>query len=90
VRAVGHEAARHKGPGLSPPATSAPGKNASSRTAPCTGDHAGSDQAGFAKERHKRRSEVERSGAVATRYDKRADVFTGTVTPASARLWLRP
>lgn len=27
---------------------------------------------------------------VATRYDKRAYVFTGTVTLASIRLWLKP
>lgn len=46
---------------------------------------------------HKRRYEVERtinqlkhSTAVATRYDKRGYVFTGTVTVASIRLWLRP
>ncbi|NGO49054.1 hypothetical protein G6048_45585 [Streptomyces sp. YC419] len=28
--------------------------------------------------------------AVATRYDKRAFVFLGTVTLATIRLWLRP
>ncbi|MFJ9767257.1 IS5 family transposase [Streptomyces erythrochromogenes] len=51
----------------------------------------------FDKEMYKRRNEVERtinrlkhSRAVATRYDKRAYVFHGTVTVASIRLWLRP
>ncbi|WP_437112711.1 hypothetical protein [Streptomyces hydrogenans] len=46
---------------------------------------------------YKRRNEVERtinrlkhSRAIATRYDKRAYVFHGTVTVASIRLWLRP
>lgn len=46
---------------------------------------------------YKRRNEIERtinqlrhSRAVATRYDKRAYVFTGTVTVAVIRLWLRP
>ena len=45
---------------------------------------------------HKRRNEVERtinalknSRAVATRYDKRAHVFHGTVTLLAIRLWLR-
>lgn len=57
----------------------------------------GGRPAGFDKEMYKRRNEVERtinqlkhSRAVATRYDKRAYVFTGTVTVASIRLWLRP
>ncbi|NGO11303.1 IS5 family transposase [Streptomyces sp. HC44] len=52
---------------------------------------------GFDKTIYKRRNEVERtinglknSRAVATRYDKRAYVFHGTVTVASIRLWLRP
>ncbi|MFK0014650.1 hypothetical protein [Streptomyces sp. NPDC091027] len=31
-----------------------------------------------------------RRSAVATRYDKRAYVFHGTVTVAAIRLWLRP
>ncbi|MFJ3505632.1 IS5 family transposase [Streptomyces sp. NPDC090135] len=57
----------------------------------------GGRPAGFDKEMYKRRNEVERtinrlkhSRAVATRYDKRAYVFHGTVTVASIRLWLRP
>lgn len=52
---------------------------------------------GFDPGIHKRRNEVERtinrlknSRAVATRYDKRAYVFHGTVTAAAIRLWLRP
>ncbi|WP_345614225.1 IS5 family transposase [Streptomyces sanyensis] len=51
---------------------------------------------GFDKEKYKRRNEVERTinllkgfRAVATRYDKRAYVFHGTVTVAAIRLWLR-
>jgi transposase len=51
---------------------------------------------GFDKETYKRRNEVERTihrikgfRAVATRYDKRAYVFHGTVTVASIRLWLQ-
>jgi transposase len=51
---------------------------------------------GFGKSLHKRRNEVERtvnalkeSRAVATRYDKRAYVFHGTITLAAIRLWLR-
>ncbi|KIE24692.1 transposase [Streptomyces sp. MUSC 125] len=50
---------------------------------------------GFDSEVYKRRNEVERtinrlknSRAVATRYDKRAYVFHGTVTAAAVRLWL--
>ncbi|MFG2424756.1 IS5 family transposase [Streptomyces sp. NPDC048448] len=57
----------------------------------------GGRPAGFGKEMYKRRNEVERtinrlkhSRAVATRYDKRAYVFHGTVTVASIRLWLKP
>lgn len=45
---------------------------------------------------YKRRNEVERTinalknfRAVATRYDKRAHVFHGTVTVAAIRLWFR-
>ncbi|MFC8104399.1 IS5 family transposase [Streptomyces sp. NPDC057363] len=52
---------------------------------------------GFDRERYRRRNEIERtinrlknSRAVATRYDKRAYVFHGTVTAAAIRLWLRP
>ncbi|MET8577926.1 IS5 family transposase [Streptomyces sp. NPDC005012] len=52
---------------------------------------------GFDPDRYRRRNEVERtinrlknSRAVATRYDKRACVFHGTVTAAAIRLWLRP
>ncbi|KUL44062.1 transposase [Streptomyces regalis] len=51
---------------------------------------------GFDKTIYKRRNEVERTTnalknfrAVATRFDKRAYVFHGTVTVASIRLWLR-
>ncbi|MFE7543043.1 IS5 family transposase [Streptomyces platensis] len=50
----------------------------------------------FDKDRYRRRNEVERTinalktfRAVATRYDKRAYVFHGTVTTAAIRLWLR-
>jgi transposase len=56
----------------------------------------GGRPAGFDKEMYKRRNEVERtinqlqhSRAVATRYDKRAYVYHGTVTLASIRLRLR-
>ncbi|MGW0032816.1 IS5 family transposase [Streptomyces sp. NPDC003314] len=51
---------------------------------------------GFTSEIYKRRNEVERTinrlknfRAVATRYDKRAHVFHGTVTAAAVRLWLQ-
>jgi transposase len=62
--------------------------------------HLGGDKggrpAGFDKTIYRRRNEGERtilalknSRAVATRFDKRAYVFHGTVTLASIRLWLR-
>ncbi|MCT2591502.1 IS5 family transposase [Streptomyces sp. N2-109] len=51
---------------------------------------------GFDKSLHKRRNEVERTinalkgfRAVATRFDKRAYIFHGTVTVAAIRPWLR-
>ncbi|MFP1628069.1 IS5 family transposase [Streptomyces sp. 5K101] len=51
---------------------------------------------GFDKERYKKRNTVERAinkvknfRAVATRYDKRAYVFLGTVTAAALVVWLR-
>ncbi|WP_307671711.1 IS5 family transposase [Streptomyces sp. V2I9] len=56
----------------------------------------GGRPAGFDPDHYRRRNEVERtinrlknSRAVATRYDKRAYVFHGTVTAAAIRLWLR-
>lgn len=57
----------------------------------------GGRPAGFDKTMYKRRNEVERTinalknfRAVATRFDKRAYVFYGSVTVAAIRLWLRP
>lgn len=51
---------------------------------------------GFDRPRYARRNEVERTinalkgfRAIATRYDKRAYVFQGTVTLAAIRIWLR-
>lgn len=51
---------------------------------------------GFDKDRYKKRNTVERAvnrlknfRAVATRYDKRAYVFLGTITAATLVIWLR-
>lgn len=56
----------------------------------------GGRPAGFDREQYARRNEVERTilalkgfRAVATRYEKRAYIFHGTVTLAAIRLWLR-
>ncbi len=57
---------------------------------------AGGRPTGFDKTIYKRSNEVERTistlkgfRAVATRFDKRAYIFHGTVTVAAIRLWLR-
>ncbi|MEE4420538.1 IS5 family transposase [Streptomyces bugieae] len=57
---------------------------------------AGGRPTGFDKTIYRRRNEVERTNnalkgfrAVATRFDKRAYIFHGTVTVAALRLWLR-
>ncbi|MER7983085.1 hypothetical protein [Streptomyces sp. NPDC095817] len=59
--------------------------------------HQGSRPTGFDKTVYRRRNEVERTinrlknfRVIATRFDKRAYVFRGTVTVAAIRLRLRP
>jgi transposase len=63
----------------------------------CEGGSEGGRPTGFDRTVYRRRNEVERtinrlktSRAIATRYDKRAYVFHGTVTVEAIRLWLGP
>ncbi|MET8312429.1 IS5 family transposase [Micromonospora sp. NPDC005173] len=62
----------------------------------CRRGSKGGRRAGFDKQIYRRHNEVERTinqlkhfRAVATRFDKRAYIFHGTVTAASIRLWIK-
>lgn len=54
------------------------------------GDYTPEQQAASRNEVERTIAALKNSRAVATRYDKRAYIFHGTVTLASIRLWLRP